>query len=182
MGSEVILQEKDIQDKIEGIIKKIIQTHPDLSNVVLVGIRTGGAHLAARFQKAISQITGKHIPMGVLDITLYRDDWTRIGPSPRVGKTDLPFSIDDKTVILVDDVLFTGRTVRAAMDALMDYGRPKRIELAILVDRGEQYRELPICSNYVGIVWPTTPEQTINVYLAEAGFTDHVRAEEKKAA
>ncbi|RLB10580.1 MAG: bifunctional pyr operon transcriptional regulator/uracil phosphoribosyltransferase, partial [Deltaproteobacteria bacterium] len=96
--------------------------------------------------------------------------------------TELPFSIDDKTVILVDDVLFTGRTVRAAMDALVDYGRPKKIELAVLVDRGEEYRELPISPNYVGGVWPTTPEQTINVYLKEAGFSDHVSIEKKKAA
>ena len=180
MHSEVILQEEDIQEKIESIVREIVESHLSFNDVVLVGIRTGGAYLAARFQRAISRITGQDIPMGVLDITLYRDDWTRIGPSPRVGKTELPFSIDDKTVILVDDVLFTGRTVRAAMDALMDYGRPKRIELAILVDRGHQYRELPICSNYVGIVWPTTPEQTINVYLTEAGFADHVRVEEKK--
>ena len=182
MDSQTILQEKDIENSIQDIVKKIVETHNDLEDVVLVGIRTGGAHLAARFQKAVAELTGKQLPMGVLDITLYRDDWTRIGPSPRVGKTELPFSVDDKTVILVDDVLFTGRTVRAAMDALMDYGRPKKIELAVLVDRGEEYRELPISPNYVGGIWPTTPDQTINVYLKEAGFDDHVSIEEKKAA
>jgi len=182
MHSETILQEKDIQESIQAIVKKIIEAHKGLDDVVLVGIRTGGAYLAARFQKAIAELTGREVPMGVLDITLYRDDWTRIGPSPRVGKTELPFSVDDKTVILVDDVLFTGRTVRAAMDALVDYGRPKKIELAVLVDRGEEYRELPISPNYVGGVWPTRPGQTINVYLREAGFIDHVSIEEKKAA
>jgi len=182
MHSETILQEKDIQESIQAIVKKIIEAHKGLDDVVLVGIRTGGAYLAARFQKAIAEFTGREVPMGVLDITLYRDDWTRIGPSPRVGKTELPFSVDDKTVILVDDVLFTGRTVRAAMDALVDYGRPKKIELAVLVDRGEEYRELPISPNYVGGVWPTRPGQTINVYLKEAGFIDHVSIEEKKAA
>ncbi|RLB42321.1 MAG: bifunctional pyr operon transcriptional regulator/uracil phosphoribosyltransferase PyrR [Deltaproteobacteria bacterium] len=182
MHAQTILQQKDIQDKINRLSQQIIDNHPDLENVVLVGIRTGGAYLAARFQKAIASLTGKELPVGVLDITLYRDDWTRIGPTPRVGKTELPFSIDDKTVILVDDVLFTGRTVRAAMDALVDYGRPKKIELAVLVDRGEEYRELPISPNYVGGVWPTTPDQTINVYLKEAGFTDHVSIEERKAA
>jgi len=182
MGSQTILHEDDISSRIQDIVKKIVQTHNDLGDVVLVGIRTGGAYLAARFQKAIEELTGKQLQMGVIDITLYRDDWTRIGPSPRVGKTELPFSVDDKTVILVDDVLFTGRTVRAAMDALVDYGRPKRIELAVLVDRGEQYRELPICPNYVGGIWRTTPDQTINVYLKEEGFEDHVSIEEKKAA
>jgi pyrimidine operon attenuation protein/uracil phosphoribosyltransferase len=121
-------------------------------------------------------------PLGVLDITLYRDDWTRIGPTPVVGKTELPFSVNDKIVILVDDVLFTGRTVRAAMDALIDYGRPKKIELVILVDRGENNRELPITANYVGWVWDTGPEETINVYLKEEGFHDHVAIEEKKRA
>ena len=182
MHSETILEQKEIQGCIQAIVKKIIEAHKGLDDVVLVGIRTGGAYLAARFQKAIAELTGRKVPMGVLDITLYRDDWTRIGPSPRVGKTELPFSVDDKTVILVDDVLFTGRTVRAAMDALVDYGRPKKIELAVLVDRGEEYRELPISPNYVGGVWPTTPNQTINVYLKEAGCTDHVSIEERKGA
>jgi pyrimidine operon attenuation protein/uracil phosphoribosyltransferase len=121
-------------------------------------------------------------PLGVLDITLYRDDWTRIGPTPKVGKTELPFSVDDKTIVLIDDVLFTGRTVRAAMDALMDYGRPKKIELAILIDRGDGDRELPIRANYVGVECSIAPHETINVYLKEAGFDDHVTIEEKKAA
>ncbi len=182
MHTETILEKEDIEEKIRAISGQIVAKYPDLENVVLVGIRTGGAFLATRFQKVIASLTGIEIPVGVLDITLYRDDWTRIGPSPRVGKTELPFSVDDKTVILVDDVLFTGRTVRAAMDALVDYGRPKKIELAVLVDRGEQYRELPISPNYVGGIWPTSPEQTINVYLREAGFVDHVAIEEKKAA
>ena len=113
---------------------------------------------------------------------MYRDDWTRIGPTPVVGQTDLPFSVDDKLVILVDDVLFTGRTVRAAMDALIDFGRPRKIELAILADRGADNRELPIAPNYVGGVWNTSPEQTINVYLKEEGYDDHVAIEEKGAA
>jgi len=116
----------------------------------------------------------------VLDITLYRDDWTRIGPKPQVGKTDLPFSIDEKTIILVDDVLFTGRTVRAAMDALMDFGRPKRIELFTLVDRGDGDRELPIKANYIGGIWSISLDETINVYLEEAGFEDHVAIEGKE--
>jgi pyrimidine operon attenuation protein/uracil phosphoribosyltransferase len=99
-----------------------------------------------------------------------------------VGKTDLPFSIDGNCLILVDDVLYTGRTVRAAMDALMDYGRPKKIELAILADRGAEDRELPIAPDYKGGTWPTSSEETINVYLEEEGFEDHVAIEKKKAA
>lgn len=113
--------------------------------------------------------------MGVLDITLYRDDWTRISHKPLVGKTELPGSIDDQEVLLVDDVLFTGRTVRAALDALMDYGRPKRIRLAVLVDRGG--RELPICPDFVGLTVELPLEQRVNVYLKEMGREDAVAIE-----
>jgi pyrimidine operon attenuation protein/uracil phosphoribosyltransferase len=138
--------------------------------------------LAKRLQEAITNMDVSEPQTGVLDITLYRDDWTRIGPAPIVGKTEIPFSIDGKTIILVDDVLFTGRTVRAAMDALIDLGRPKKIELAILADRGDGDRELPITANYVGGTWHVAPNETINVFLKEAGFEDHVTIEEKRAA
>jgi pyrimidine operon attenuation protein/uracil phosphoribosyltransferase len=179
---KVILDEQKISGTIEKIAREIIVKNSPMENVVLVGIRTGGAFLAARLQQAITRLDVPAPPLGIIDITLYRDDWTRIGPTPMVGKTELPFSIDDKTVILVDDVLFTGRTVRAAMDAIIDYGRPKKIELAILVDRGDGNRELPITANYVGGVWDTTPDETINVYLKEAGSYDHAVIESKKAA
>lgn len=182
MKKTVILKEDDITAKIQKMAGEILAKHSSVGEIVLVGIRTGGAFLAARVQEAISGLGVSMPPLGILDITLYRDDWTRIGPTPIVRKTELPFSISDKVVILVDDVLYTGRTVRAAMDALMDYGRPRKIELAILVDRGAAYRELPICPNYVGWVWGTAPEETINVYLKEAGSYDHVAIEEKKAA
>lgn len=180
MEKKIILKEKEISDRIEEIARQAVERNTSLEDVVLVGIRTGGAFLAARLQKAIAKLDVLVPDMGVLDITLYRDDWTRIGPAPVVGKTELPFSIDKKTVILVDDVLFTGRTVRAAMDALMDYGRPNKIELAILVDRGEDSRELPITANYVGGVFDTSTEEIINVYLTEEGFFDHVAIEEKR--
>ena len=182
MKKTVILGKQEITENIERIAREIIERNASMEDVVLVGIRTGGAFLAKRLQEALAKLKTPKPPMGVLDITLYRDDWTRIGPTPIVGKTELPFSIDDKTIILVDDVLFTGRTVRAAMDALIDFGRPKKIELAILVDRGDGDRELPIKANYVGGVWPTSPHETINVYLEEAGFDDHVTIEEKRAA
>jgi len=182
MKKTVILKKQDIEESIQRIAKEIVEKNKPMDDVVLVGIRTGGEFLAARLQEAITDLNVPKSPTGVLDITLYRDDWTRIGPKPIVGKTDLPFSIDDKTIILVDDVLFTGRTVRAAMDALMDFGRPKKIELAILIDRGDGDRELPIKANYVGGIWKTSRHETINVYLKEAGFEDHVTIEEKKAA
>ena len=182
MKKTIIQEEQDISENIQKIARQIVENNATMEDVVLVGIRTGGAFLAARLQEAIAPLNVPTPPMGVLDITLYRDDWTRIAPTPVVGKTELSFSVDDKTVILMDDVLFTGRTVRAAMDALMDYGRPRRIELAILVDRGDGDRELPIMANYIGGVWNIAPGETINVYLKEAGFYDHVAIEEKKAA
>jgi pyrimidine operon attenuation protein/uracil phosphoribosyltransferase len=182
MKKALILKERDISKSINSIAREIIEKNGSMEDVVLIGIRTGGAFLAERLQEAIYRLNGPKPSLGVLDITLYRDDWTRIGTAPVVRKTNIPFSIDDKTLILVDDVLFTGRTVRAAMDALMDYGRPKKIELAILIDRGEIYRELPIMANYSGGIWDTAPEETINVYLKEEGFSDHVAIEEKEAA
>ncbi len=181
MKKTIILNAQDISEKIQKIARKVVEKNGSMEDVVLVGIRTGGAFLAARLQDAIPRLNVTKPPLGILDITLYRDDWTRIGPTPVVRKTKLPFSIDDTTIILVDDVLFTGRTVRAAMDALTDYGRPKKIELAILVDRGESCRELPIMANYVGGIWETTPKETINVYLKEEGFSDHVAIEKKRA-
>jgi len=182
MKKRVILNQKEIARQIHLIAEDILKRNPSMEDVVLVGIRTGGAFLATRIQDAIGRINTLAPSAGVLDITLYRDDWTRIGPTPIVGKTELPCPIDDKTVILVDDVLFTGRTVRAAMDALIDYGRPRKIELAILADRGDGDRELPITANYAGGVWTTSPLETINVYLEEEGFEDHVTIEEKEAA
>jgi pyrimidine operon attenuation protein/uracil phosphoribosyltransferase len=182
MKKRVILKQEEIAERIQRIAEDILERNPSMEDVVLVGIRTGGAFLAHRLQEALGGSGAPKPPAGVLDITLYRDDWTRIGVTPIVGKTELPCPIDDKTVILVDDVLFTGRTVRAAMDALIDYGRPRKIELAILADRGDQDRELPIKANYVGGVWSTSPRETINVYLEEEGYEDHVTIEEKEAA
>ena len=182
MKKNIILGKNEIRENIQRIAREIVATNPSMEDVVLVGIRTGGAFLAARLRETFGDLKGPKPPAGILDITLYRDDWTRISATPKVGKTDLPFAIDDKTVILVDDVLFTGRTVRAAMDALIDFGRPKKVELAILVDRGDLDREFPIRADYVGGTWETRPHETINVYLSEAGFEDHVTIEEKRAA
>jgi pyrimidine operon attenuation protein/uracil phosphoribosyltransferase len=173
MNKKIILKQDDIKAAIHEIATRIIKRWGAMDDVVLVGIRTGGAFLASRLKEEISNIGGSVPELGILDITLYRDDWTRVAQTPIVGKTEIPFSLDDKIVVLVDDVLYTGRTVRAAMDAIIDYGRPRKIELAILADRGEANRELPIAANYTGGVWNTSPEETINVYLKEEGFDDH---------
>lgn len=182
MQKNIILTQQGISDTIDRIAEEISGKGRPIESLVLIGIRTGGAYLAARLQHALSNLSGETPGLGILDITLYRDDWTRIGPMPVVKKTEIPFSVNDKTVILVDDVLFTGRTVRAAIDALIDYGRPKKIELAVLVDRGVSFRELPIMADYVGGHWDTSPKETINVYLNEEGFKDHAAIEGKKAA
>jgi pyrimidine operon attenuation protein/uracil phosphoribosyltransferase len=177
---KVILSQRDIDQALKRIARQIISRHRFLKDIVLVGIRTGGSFLAFRLCDEISKKLDEKLPTGVLDINLYRDDWTRIGPNPKLRSTEIPFSIDDKIVILVDDVLFTGRTIRAAMDALIDFGRPKKIELAVLIDRGEEQRELPIKANYVAKEWQASGSDTINVYFKEEGFRDRVVVEGKK--
>ena len=169
---QVVLQETDINRILARMAHEILEKHRGTEDLVLIGIRTGGVYLADRLATKILSIDGTAIPRGDLDITLYRDDWTRIGHQPVVQKTELPFSLDDKHVVLVDDVLFTGRTVRAAMDALIDFGRPDRIELAVLVDRG--HRELPIQANYVGKHIETIHNTMVNVYLVEHDGRDEV--------
>jgi pyrimidine operon attenuation protein/uracil phosphoribosyltransferase len=134
--------------------------------------------MARRIQKRIQAIEGVEVPVGVLDITLYRDDWTRISHHPVIQATDISFSVDDRDILLIDDVLFTGRTIRAAMDALIDFGRPQRIELAVLVDRG--HRELPIQANYVGKSLPTRRSENVNVMFSESDGVDQVVLEEGK--
>lgn len=137
-----------------------------------IGIQTRGVYLAERIKSRINDIEGVEIPCGKMDITLYRDDWTRIGSNPVVKTTNISFSVDKRQIILVDDVLFTGRTIRAAMDAVIDFGRPDRIELAVLVDRG--HRELPIQANYVGKFVETKRSETVNVLLKEHDGEDKV--------
>ncbi|MBW2317355.1 MAG: bifunctional pyr operon transcriptional regulator/uracil phosphoribosyltransferase PyrR [Deltaproteobacteria bacterium] len=167
---QVILQAPDIDRILTRITHELLEKHRGTENLLLIGIWTGGVFLADRIAARILSIDGTKIPRGDLDITLYRDDWTRIGHQPIVRKTEIPFSLDGKQVVLVDDVLFTGRTVRAAMDALIDFGRPDRIELAVLVDRG--HRELPIQANYVGKHIETIHNTMVNVYLKERAGRD----------
>jgi pyrimidine operon attenuation protein/uracil phosphoribosyltransferase len=165
----------ELDRSLDRLTDQILGRHSQPADLVLVGIRTGGAFLAQRLAEKIQRRLSTPVRVGVLDITLYRDDWTQLSHKPLVGKTELPGSIDDQEVVLVDDVLFTGRTVRAALDALIDYGRPRRIELAVLVDRGG--RELPIHPDYVAHVVQLKPSQRVNVYLTEMGRPDEVAIE-----
>ncbi len=169
---DIILDAADIDRIITRISHEILEKHKGADNLTLIGIHTRGVYLAKRIQAIIDGIEGVSIPTGDMDITLYRDDWTRISHNPIVQATDITFSVDGKQIVLIDDVLFTGRTIRAALDAIIDFGRPDRIELAVLVDRG--HRELPIQANYVGKVIETRLSETVNVLLAEYDGKDQV--------
>ncbi len=169
---KTILDEKDIDRMLTRIAYEILEVHKGSENLALIGIQTRGVYLSKRLQAKILEYEKAEVPTGVMDITLYRDDWTRISHQPVVQATDITFSVDGKHVILVDDVLFTGRTIRAAMDAIIDFGRPDRIELAVLVDRG--FRELPIQADYVGKFVKTIRSQRVNVLLKEHDEKDGV--------
>lgn len=154
------------------IAHEILERNKGTRDLALVGIRTGGVHLAHRLARRIDQIEQAPVPIGELDITLYRDDLGLRKDQPVLRKTSIPFNISDLKVVLVDDVLFTGRTIRAALDGLMDLGRPAEIQLAVLVDRG--HRQLPIKANYIGKNIPTSREEEVRVYLEEQGEEDRV--------
>ena len=169
---ETILDAQDIKRILLRMTHKILEVHKGAQNIGLVGIQTRGVHLSERIRRNIRDIEGVEIPMGIIDITLYRDDWTKASVNPVVQATDISFSLDGKQIILVDDVLFTGRTTRAAMDALIDFGRPDRIELSVLIDRG--HRELPILADYIGKTVETRRSETVNVLLTEHDGVDQV--------
>jgi pyrimidine operon attenuation protein/uracil phosphoribosyltransferase len=152
---------------LRRIATEIVERNGGAKHVALVGIRTGGLYLAERLQKLVADIEGTAPPLGAVDIALYRDDVFQGLPRPEIGPTELPFELSGVTVVLVDDVLYTGRTVRAALDALMDYGRPRAVQLAVLVDRG--LRELPIGADYVGLAIESTPSESVRVRLTETG-------------
>jgi pyrimidine operon attenuation protein/uracil phosphoribosyltransferase len=156
------------------IAHEILERNRGLDDIALVGIRTRGVPLARRIARALKEINGDDVPTGALDITLYRDDLMRhpVGPQPLVRRTEIPFSIDERKILLVDDVLYTGRTIRAALDALIDFGRPRAIQLIALVDRG--HRELPIKADYVGKNLPTSLKQSVQVRLQEIDGTDEI--------
>jgi pyrimidine operon attenuation protein/uracil phosphoribosyltransferase len=168
----VLADEAAVARMLRRIANEILERNRGAGALALVGIRTGGLHLAVRLCDLLADLEGKRPPLGTIDITLYRDDVFRGLPRPEVGPTELPFALEGVTVVLVDDVLYTGRTVRAALDALMDYGRPRAVQLAVLVDRG--LRELPIRADYVGLSAETSPDEQVKVLLRETGQADRV--------
>ena len=171
-----LMDEKAISRAITRVSHEIIEKNKGIEDVVLVGIKTRGVPIANRISKKIEQIEGGQINTGEVDITLYRDDLKKVDVDPVINGSNINFSIDDKIVVLVDDVLYTGRTVRSALDAIMDIGRPKSIQLAVLVDRG--HRELPIRADYVGKNVPTSKNEIISVKLDEVDQEDSVTIKE----
>jgi len=177
----IVMDADRIGRALTRISHEIVEHHKSLDGIALVGIRSRGEHLARRIATSLKSITGQDVPTGALDITLYRDDLSRhsVGPQPLVRLTEIPFSIDDRRILLVDDVLYTGRTIRAALDALIDFGRPKSIQLIVLVDRG--HRELPIKADYVGKNIPTAAAESVQVRLVENDGVDDVTLQREGA-
>jgi pyrimidine operon attenuation protein/uracil phosphoribosyltransferase len=173
--SKELLDRKDIERAVTRMAHEIIEKNKGIKNICLVGIQRGGVHLANRLSARLRDIEGSDLPVGTLDISLYRDDLNVRKDQPVVRRTQVPCEINNKKVVLVDDVLFTGRSIRAAMDAVMDLGRPSAIQLAVLVDRG--HRELPVKADFVGKNIPTSINETVTVHLSEDGDQDRVALE-----
>jgi pyrimidine operon attenuation protein / uracil phosphoribosyltransferase len=171
MKARALMDGPRLERTLQRMAREVVK-RGDVTRLVLVGVRTRGVPLARRLARLIGGASHTEPPVGALDITLYRDDLTTIAAHPVVQGTDIPCSIDGRRVLLVDDVLYTGRTVRAALDELVDFGRPARVELAVLVDRG--HRELPIAGDYVGQAVPTAREQIVQVHLRETDGSDRV--------
>jgi len=173
-----LMNSDDVKRTVKRIAHQIIEEIPDTENLVLIGIKTRGVPLARTIAEEIEKISGKQIPVGALDITFYRDDLSLVGEKPEVKGTEMDFDITGRDVVLVDDVLYTGRTTRAALDEIMDYGRPRRVKLCVLIDRG--HRELPICPDFVGKTITTTKKEIVKVKFEETdGVTEVVIAEKE---
>ena len=174
----VVMEADRIGRTLMRIAHEVVERNRGIEELALVGVRTRGVPIAKRIAANLLEIVNHQVPTGSLDITLYRDDLMRhtVGPQPVLRRTEIPFSIDDRRILLVDDVLYTGRTVRAALDALVDFGRPRAIQLVVLVDRG--HRELPIKADYVGKNLPTSVRQSVQVRLSEIDGVDEVEIEE----
>jgi pyrimidine operon attenuation protein / uracil phosphoribosyltransferase len=172
MKEKTLLSSKDLERKTTRIVHEILEDNNDNNDIAIVGIKTRGEYLGRRIVEELNTIEKKEIPFGTLDITLYRDDLRNNLALPELKETNIPFNVENKTIILVDDVLFTGRTIRAAIDAIMDFGRPANIKLAVLVDRG--LRELPIQADYIGLSIETVSSQKIKVFLKEKDKKDKV--------
>ncbi|MBI5573176.1 MAG: bifunctional pyr operon transcriptional regulator/uracil phosphoribosyltransferase PyrR [Elusimicrobia bacterium] len=178
MQKKIIMNEEEMKRTLKRLTHEIIEKSHGIENLVLVGIQTRGVYLAKRISLELKKITKKIVSLGILDITLYRDDVTSISHQPIVKETKIQFDVTGKNVILVDDVLFTGRTIRSAIDEIIDFGRPKTIKLAVLVDRGG--RELPIQPDFVGKKFPISKNELICVHLKEIDKIDSVVLKEKR--
>lgn len=173
MESKLLLDDGEITRTLERLAYQILEKHEKCENIMLVGIERRGADLARRLQKILSSTVNHEVALGTLDINLYRDDWTSMDASPRVGKSNIPQDVTGVAVILIDDVLYTGRTIRSALEAILDYGRPSSVELLVLIDRG--HRELPIQADYVGRTINTSREEHVDVLLEERDGKNEVR-------
>jgi len=162
-----IMDSARMKRAISRLASEIVEENQGAKDVYIVGIRRRGVPLAERIVDKIAEIEGEMPLFGIIDITLYRDDLSTVGASPIVNRTELDTDIDDKIIVLVDDVLYTGRTIRAALDQLMDFGRPRKVQLAVLIDRGREHRELPIQADFVGKTVPTKQSEIIRVMLKE---------------
>jgi pyrimidine operon attenuation protein / uracil phosphoribosyltransferase len=156
-----------INRALSRLASEIVEENHGVGDLYLVGIRRRGVPLAERMAEKISDLEGQRPPVGILDITLYRDDLSTVGANPIVNRTELPGDIEGRNIVLIDDVLYTGRTIRAALDQLIDFGRPRRVQLAVLIDRGKEHRELPIQADYIGKVVPTKKSEIIKVMLTD---------------
>jgi pyrimidine operon attenuation protein/uracil phosphoribosyltransferase len=168
----VIMNANEMNRAIKRMAHEVIEANKGVENLVLLGVQRRGVPLARMLGEAIKAVEGTDVPQGALDITFYRDDLSTLGPTPQVSSTEMPFDVNKKIIILVDDVLYTGRTVRAALDVIMDWGRPEAIRLAVLVDRG--HRELPIRPDFVGKNVPTSQREIIKVKVKEFDDTAEV--------
>ncbi|MDD5722201.1 MAG: bifunctional pyr operon transcriptional regulator/uracil phosphoribosyltransferase PyrR [Syntrophales bacterium] len=173
---KVVMDAEGIERSLTRIAHEILERNRGTDNLIIIGVRKGGVSLAERLREKMSAIEGAEVMLGMLDITLYRDDVLSTERRPEIEKTYIPFPLDHKRVVLVDDVLFTGRTIRAAMDALMDFGRPAVIQLAVLIDRG--HRELPIRADFIGETLPSSLWENISVNLTDTRSADEVVIEE----
>ncbi|HMM39641.1 MULTISPECIES: bifunctional pyr operon transcriptional regulator/uracil phosphoribosyltransferase PyrR [Desulfovibrio] len=167
-----VLGSREMARTLDRLASEVIERRGESEKLALIGIQRRGADLAERLKKRLDERLGRRIPLGKLDINLYRDDWSSLEIQPRINCTEIPFDLEGASVVLVDDVLFSGRTIRAALEAILDYGRPKRVELLVLIDRG--HRELPIQADYVGKKVSTQDHEHVNVLVAERDAEDKV--------
>ena len=175
--SEIIVSADEMERTLERLAYEILEVDGDCENLAILGIQRRGVDIAARLRKILKDRLGRDLPFGELDINFYRDDWTNLQSQPVIGRTHIPFTLDERKVILVDDVLFTGRTIRSALEAVLDHGRPQRVQLLVLIDRG--HRELPIQADFVGKSLQTQPQDHVDVLIKDLDGEDGVRLTRK---